>query len=219
MQHIARPGTRLRLLVAVAAIAGFMVVPAQGQAAFKFGSKLGTDVQPSNAETAHFCRPANHAQSCTWVMNEAYGRPNGGHKAPRAGMITKLRLIAGESGSFRLYIVKVRKTGPSRYEAKVVKKGPVIRYDGQPDPDEPYLVESFNVHLGVKKGERLAIKTNKTSTLRCSSGGDNTLFYKPPLVLGAAFRRNTDDEGCWMLIEAVANPVSARVGGSFRPAR
>jgi hypothetical protein len=215
MQRITRPGTRLRLLVAVAAIAGFMVVPATGQAAFKFGSKLTSEVQPSNAGSGHYCVDSNHGQKCTWVMNEAYGRPNGGEKSPKNGTITKIRLIAQVGGSFQLQIVQAKKAGDD-WKAKVVRKGPIIHFDGQPDPDEPYLVESFNVHLAIKKGQRLAIKTNRTSLLRCSSGGDNTLLYKPPLVGGQAFRKNTDDSGCWMLIEAVANPASQRVGGTLR---
>lgn len=206
---------RRRRLIAAACVVAFAAVPATGQAAFKFGSKLNSTVQPSNAETAHYCVEANHSKGCTWVMNEAYGRPNTGHRAPRNGVITKIRLIAGESGKFRLYIVKVQKAGAD-WKAKVVRKGPVISYDGQPDPDEPYLVEVFNVSLAIKKGERLAIRTNKTSTLRCSSGGDNTLLYRPPLLGGQAFRRNTGDDGCWMLIEAVARPASQRVGGTLR---
>ena len=55
--------------------------------------------------------------------------------------------------------------------------------------------------MKIHKGEQLAIATKETSTLRCSSGGPNTLLYNPvlqydddPQVLGSA-------DGCWMLIE------------------
>ena len=37
--------------------------------------------------------------------------------------------------------------------------------------------------------------------VRCSSGGDNTLLYTPPL--GSSFRPATSTDGCWILIEAV----------------
>jgi hypothetical protein len=196
---------RLHPWIVAASVAGVvLVLPAQGQAAFRFGSKLDPSVQPSNAETAHPCDHDNPGSACTWVMNEAYGRPNTGHKSPADGRITRIRLIAGEQGSFRLQIVKIRKSG-STFQGKVVRKGPVIHYVGQPEGDQDtFVVESFKVSVPIKKGERLAIKTAQTSTLRCSSGGPNTLLFEPPIVLGGGFRSNTNDDGCWMLIEAVA---------------
>jgi hypothetical protein len=192
-----------------------MAVPASGQAAFKFGSKLASDVQPSNAGNGHFCVDSNHSQKCTWIMNEAYGRPNGGHKSPRAGHITKIRIIANAPGSFVAQVVTVQKDG-GKYRAKVTAQSRLLHYDGQNEDAEPYEIESFTVNLALKKGQRLAIKTNKTSFLRCSSGGDNTLLYKPPLALGGAFRKNTNDDGCWLLLEAVANGASSRAGSSLR---
>jgi hypothetical protein len=136
-------------------------------------------------------------------MNEAYGRPNGGHKSPKDGTIIKIRLIAGAPGSFRLQIVRAHET-PGGFVAKAVRNGPRIEYQGQPDPNEPYKVEVFNVNVHVNKGDRLAIKAKKTSTLRCSSGGPNTLQFAPPLVVGEGFKDEFDTDGCWMLIEAVA---------------
>ena len=43
-------------------------------------------------------------------------------------------------------------------------------------------------------------------TLRCSSGGSNTLQFAPPLVPGNGFKDEFDTDGCWMLIEAVVQP-------------
>ncbi len=208
---------RFRLIAVAATVAAFLVVPATGQAAFKFGSKLAADVQPSNAGNGHYCVNSNHAQKCTWVMNEAYGRPNTGHKSPKNAKITKIRIIANAPGSFWAQIVTVQKSG-NKFNAKVTAESRKLTYQGQGDDMEPYEIESFTVSLPVKKGQRLAIKTNKTSFLRCSSGGDNTLLYKPPLVKGKAFRKNTNDDGCWLLIEAVATGTSNRIGGSLRAA-
>jgi hypothetical protein len=216
MQRITRPGTRLRLLVAVAAIAGFMVVPATGQAAFKFGAKLASDVQPSGAGDGQFCVASNHAQKCTAVMGEAYGRANTGHRSPKNGRITKIRIIANVPGSFVVQIVRTQKSG-DKLKAKVVAESRKFNYQGQDEDMEPYEIESFAVSLPIKTGQRLAIKMNKTSFVRCSSGGGNTLLYTPPLIKGKAFRKNTNDEGCWLLIEAVANGASSnRVGGTLR---
>ena len=50
-------------------------------------------------------------------------------------------------------------------------------------------------------GEQIAIKTKKTSTLRCSSGGDNTLLYNPALKVANALQSLGSDDGCWLLIE------------------
>lgn len=195
-------------LLLVAAIAGaFLTATAVAEGAYRFGSELDPTVQPSNAETAHPCNNAHPGRRCTWIMNEAYGRPNGGHKARRAGTITRLRLIAGEEGRFRLQIARAHETS-SGFVGKVLRNGPVIVYDGQPDPNEPYVVEVFRVNVPIRKGERLAINARRTSTLRCSSGGPNTLLFHPPLVPGAGFRANSDDDGCWLLLEAVVRPAN-----------
>ncbi len=198
------------LAVATALAAGILlVVPAQGMALFRFGSKLDPTVQPSNAGSAHECDQPNPTSPCTWVMNEAYGRPDTGQKSPRRGVIRRIRVIAGAPGSFRLQIVRAHETGPSSndFEGKAVRRGPVIHYQGQSQINfdtDTYLVESFKVRIRVNKGDRLAEKTASTSTLRCSSGGANTLLFEPPLALGGGFEANSDHDGCWMLIEAVA---------------
>jgi hypothetical protein len=183
------------LVAAVFAIAG---VGSAHAAAMSFGSDLDPSVQPSNAGTAHECN-GFEGQKCTWVMGEAYGNP-GGEESPKAGTLKKVSLIAGEAGSFKLQIVKTRNDGSS----KVVENGPKISYEGQTDENydtSNYNVETFKVDEEIPAGARLAIKTKETSTLRCSSGGDNTLFHAPPLVKGASFLAPDSDDGCWMLLE------------------
>ena len=49
---------------------------------------------------------ATRGKKCTWVLNDAYGNP-GGEKAPKSGTLKKIKLIAGEPGSFKLQLVKV----------------------------------------------------------------------------------------------------------------
>ena len=191
-----RPGILIALLACVICAAA----AATADAKYFFGSKLDSTVQPSNANSPHPC--LQPARLCTWVMNEAYGRPNGGHKAKKRGTIKKIRLIAGAPGRFRVQIVRARQTATG-FEAKAVRNGPRIRYHGQPDDFEPYVVESFRVSIPIRKGERLAIRTRKTSTLRCSSGGPNTLLFDPPLVVGHGYKKMKDEEGCWLLLEAV----------------
>ena len=194
---------RTGLLAAIAAVA-MMIVPALGAAApVKFGSKLNPTVQPSNSLPGLGCGEV--AGPCTFVQQEAYGRPDGGELVPKTGTIKKIRLIAGGPGSFKLQIAKVkRSTLFGTNEAKVVANGPRISYQGQSEAnfeESNYNVESFNVNVPVRKGQQLALKGNITSMIRCSSGGDNTLIYTPPL--GSAFRPATETDGCWILMEAV----------------
>lgn len=184
------------LAVAAAALAG-----AGTASAASFGADVEPDVQPSNASTAHPCDYAAPGTKCTWVLNDAYGNP-GGERAPRDGELRSIKMIAGEAGSFKLQLVKVR-AGNS---AKVLAMGPRISYQGQDpnmDPDDPYKVEKFKLDrpVPVQEGAQLAIVTKRTSTLRCSSGGDNTLLFDPPLALGDPFEAASSDDGCWLLIE------------------
>jgi hypothetical protein len=191
------------IFTVIAALA--LTIPATSMAApVKFGSKLNPTVQPSNSLPGLKCSQEAPGP-CTMVQNEAYGRPDGGELAPKTGTIKKIRLIAGGPGSFKLQIAKVkRSTLFGTNEAKVVANGPRISYQGQTEANEEagnYRVETFNVNVPVKKGQQLALKGNITSMIRCSSGGDNTLIYTPPLA--STFRPATETDGCWILMEAV----------------
>jgi hypothetical protein len=141
------------------------------------------------------------------VQNEAYGRPDGGELAPKTGTIKKIRIIAGGPGSFKLQIAKVqRSTLFGTNKAKVLYTGPTLSYTGQTEANfenDSYKVESFNVNVPVQKGQQLALRGNITSMIRCSSGGDNTLIYSPPLITASPFRAATSTDGCWILMEAV----------------
>lgn len=194
-----------KIVVAAIAALAIAIVPATAFAApVKFGSKLNPTVQPSNSLPGLKCSQEAPGP-CTMVQNEAYGRPDGGELAPKTGTIKKIRLIAGGPGSFKLQIAKVkRSTLFGTNEAKVVANGPRISYQGQTEAnfeDSSYRVESFDVNVPVKKGQQLALKGNITSMIRCSSGGDNTPIYTPPL--GSSFRPATNTDGCWILMEAV----------------
>jgi hypothetical protein len=200
-QKIAR---RSGLLAAIAA-AALMVAPASGIAGapVKFGAKLNSRVQPSNSLPGLTCNgPETALEPCTMVLNEAYGRPDGGELAPKTGTIKKIRLIAGGPGSFRLMAVKhINGT-----ESIAKRYGQRISYRGQMESAEEegdYNVESFDVDMKIKKGEQLALRGSITSMIRCSSGGDNTLIYTPPLFLGGYFTPASNTDGCWLLMEAV----------------
>jgi hypothetical protein len=200
-QKIAR---RTALFAALLSLA-LAAAPAAGvaKAPVKFGALLNSKVQPSNSLPGLACGgPEAAPEPCTMVLNDAYGRPNGGELAPRTGTIKKLRLIAGGPGSFRLMAVK--KINGTDAIAK--RYGQRISYRGQVESAEEegdYRVESFPVDMKIKQGEQLALRGSITSMVRCSSGGPNTLVYTPPLFLGGYFTPATDTDGCWLLMEAV----------------
>lgn len=205
-QKIAR---RAGLIAAFACLA-LAVVPATGmaKAPVRFGAKLNSSVQPSNSLPGLTCNgPETPLVGCSMILNEAYGRPDGGELAPRNGTIRKIRLIAGGPGSIRLQIEKVnRATLFGTKEAKAVWYGPQIHYQGQTEANfenDDYRVESFPVDIPIKKGQQLGLRGQITSMIRCSSGGDNTLIYTPPLFLGGPFTAATNTDGCWLLMEAV----------------
>lgn len=188
--------TLAALAVATTALAGGA---AQASAATSFGADVKPNVQPSNSSSPHECN-GYPGKKCTWVLNDAYGNPSG-EKSPKSGTLKKIKLIAGAPGSFKLQLVKVH--NPER-SAKVVTNGPKITYEGQDNPNaNTYDVETFKVDIPIHKGEQLAIATKKTSTLRCSSGGPNTLLYNPVLQVGNALQTLGSADGCWMLIEGV----------------
>ncbi|HEV7399785.1 MAG TPA: hypothetical protein VGN84_05895 [Solirubrobacterales bacterium] len=205
-QKIAR---RTGLVAALASLA-LAVAPAASiaSAPVKFGAMLNPTVQPSNSLPGLTCNgPETPLVGCTMILNEAYGRPDGGELAPKTGTIKKIRLIAGGPGSFRLQVAKVnRATVFGTNEARAVHYGPQIHYEGQTEAnfeDDSYRVESFPVSIPVKKGQQLALRGQITSMIRCSSGGDHTLIYTPPLYLGGPFTQATNTDGCWLLMEAV----------------
>jgi hypothetical protein len=202
--------TRRTGIIAAFACLALAVVPAAGmaKAPVRFGAKLNPTVQPSNSLPGLTCNgPETPLVGCSMILNEAYGRPDGGELAPRNGTIKKIRLIAGGPGSIRLQIEKVnRATLFGTKEARAVWYGPQIHYQGQTEAnfeDDSYRVESFPVDIPIKKGQQLGLRGQITSMIRCSSGGDNTLIYTPPLFLGGPFTAATNTDGCWLLMEAV----------------
>jgi hypothetical protein len=191
-----------RLSLALAAVgAALMIAPVAGQATTTFGSNVGPDVQPSNANSPHPCSDSTGTPGdCTWVENEAYTNGADGieTRSPKTGTIKRISWIAGAPGSFRFQVVKVKADG----SAKATYRSKEIAYQGQAADEEPYEVESAKVKAPVKKGQYLAIEASETSMLRCSSGGDNTLLYQPALGVGDPFQAQTADDGCWLLLQA-----------------
>jgi len=199
---------RAGLAAALAAFVAMMVVPATGAAKspVKFGSKLNPTVQPSNSLPGYDCILPG---ACTMVQDEAYGRPDGGHIAPKSGRIKVIRVIAGGPGVFRPQIVKVRHSDSTLLadtKAKVIRAGRKLYHQGQSEANwetDRYKVEKFRVNIPIKKGQQLALRGSSTSMIRCSSGGHNTLVFAPALRKRTPYEGADDASGCWILMEAV----------------
>jgi hypothetical protein len=172
------------------------LLSSQAIGATRFGAKLSKDT-PGTGERA--CKLNGKPPNCTWIMMEARGRPNGGHLAPKNGMIGKIRVIACRPGKFTLQIAR---TKPSKEQGMVVRNGPSIAYAGS--GNRCNTVESFTLAdpVPVNQGDQLAIREKEPSLLYCSGSG-SILQFIPPLQPGGPFTKATEDEGsCQLLIEA-----------------
>lgn len=211
MKTVSRAGSAGVLVAMLLLLA--QAVPV-GAATGGFGAKLDKSSQPANAEGGQRCDDHGGiptGSACTWVATRAY-RNAGRQKAPRDGIIGKVKLVSCVQGSFRLQLARAK---PAQDSARVVRDGPVIKYAADPrqiDGDDDtycggedgtdYKVQTFKVNVAVRKGEYIAFKAKRTGTLYCS-GDSGVDLYAPPLAVGGSFRKATDDTSCLMLVRLV----------------
>jgi hypothetical protein len=182
--------------IGAAAIAGFA---GQASAQEIFGAKFTHQLTPPE-----FC-VNDKSKMCSWVLLEAQG--NAGHeKAPRDGVISKIRLVAcAPRGSFVLQIVSVK---PGTEKAKAVRTGPVINYQGTSrncHASGNFDVEEFNVRVPVREGDSLAAIATQVRFMYNSSSGPSIMF-DPPLADGAGFRATSHASGFLMMQAELAPP-------------
>jgi hypothetical protein len=164
-----------------------------------FGAKFDHQLTPPE-----FCTNKK-GDMCSWVMLEAKG--NAGHeKAPRNGVISKIRLVACAPGSsFVLQIVRVE---PGTDKAQVVHTGPVINYQGSKRncrASRRFDIEEFDVNVPVSKGDSLAVIATEVRFLYNPSSGPTEMF-DPPLAEGDDFRSTNLATGFLMLQAELAPP-------------
>jgi hypothetical protein len=194
--------------IALSALLITAAAPVSAAPVVRFGAVLNTTEFPDGAYQGRTCdnvltgHNPGDPYACTWIEDQAMNfNGNGfvGARAPKDGHINKIRLIAGHSGAFKLFLARYK---PATQEGKVVRAGPTISY--ATDACNPNChIQSFNIApLLVHKGDVLAIRTNKTSIIQCNSGSDHTSFYKPPLAVGGPFTAADDTDGCYMMLQA-----------------
>src|SRR4051812_26431635 len=121
----------LASLVAV----GVIGVSAASAATTKFGAKLTSNTQPSNATNAT-CADSDPTLSgvdpCTRVPTTFadVGAINGAIKAPQTGYVIKIKLIAQKPGTMIPLVVALKNFNTQTYTAKgkATAKGPKINY-------------------------------------------------------------------------------------------
>ncbi|MEZ4595399.1 MAG: hypothetical protein R3C32_00430 [Chloroflexota bacterium] len=196
---------------ALAAVAMLVLLVVQsspvGAAGTRWGSKLNTNLQPSNG--SRYCDDDGSPHPiCSWMFRAVLDRP-GGQKAPKDGYVSKVRLIACAPGSLYLQFGKIRKNpnDPSRYQAKVRRTSAKVSFHGDADCNAPYSIETINIpDVYVHKGEYFGVRAKNPKALRCFSGSPNVLEFDPALSDGGSYRNPDDTNGCFPTIELEYRP-------------
>lgn len=179
------------------AVVGAMLLASTATAATVFGSKLNHEPTPPEA-----CRSAQPFKMCTWVLEIAQQNV-GRERAPKNGIIAKLRLRSCTPGSFALQIARAF---PASNQARVIRTGPTINYRGNPiNCTGGFSIEEFNVNVPVLTGDFLAVLATRVGFIYNASG-EGSLLFDPPLADGAGFRvaSNNTGEG-FLLLQAFYN--------------
>lgn len=185
---------------AFAAFALMTAAASPAVAQTSFGSKLTPSTQPSNAGKGVYCQENKKDQMCSAVMTIARNRPNSAVKAPKDGVIAKVRLIACFPGSFVLQLVKLDGGG----QASDVRTGPAINYVG----DRKHCnrqrldIEEFPVDLPVRQGDQMSVLATKIGFVY-NAGDNGSLLFAPPLADGETDRESFDQGTGIILLEAV----------------
>jgi hypothetical protein len=194
---------------ALGAFAALLLVPAAGQAATEFGSRLNHD--PANSGECQELGP------CTIVSFIHPSDPNGdpySGGAPVDGVIVKFRIRAfvPEASPVTFRLADISRPDPNNDEsalATAAGTGPTVILQTTEDPETP--IREFPGQLPVKKGQHLAIDgTNVQATVN-DSGDDFSYIFAPPLVGGAGARGSLQSTG-ELLVAAVIEPDADKDG-------
>jgi hypothetical protein len=205
-----RLGRALVALVSAAALIALLAFAASAQALTKFGSDLrnndGSVTQPTgnrNCQQDANALDANKPCDRVAVQFLDTGSPGGNKKAPKDGIIKRINLVSLTRGHFRFELAKVKNFHGDNGKAKIVHRGPKIDYQSSVHGND-YRIQTFHVHERVHKGEYLAIRSRKTSLLKCQSGSTEQLLFQPLLPIGGPFTSNLGHtSNCTLLLRAV----------------
>ncbi len=197
-------------LLAGAVLVALVGFAAAAQAATKFGADLrnsnGSVTQPTgNRNCQQDANPLDASKPCDRVAVQYLdtGSPGGNRKAPKDGTIVKLKLVALAKGHFTFELAKAKNLNGSNGKAKIVDRGPRIDYESSVHGND-YEIQTFHIHVNVDRNQYLAIKSRKTSLLKCQSGSTEQLLFQPVLPVGGPFESNLGHRSnCTLLLQAI----------------
>ena len=179
-------------ILAMSVLAGLLLLPAAGQGATIFGSRLKND------PTGGTCKGE---APCTIVSFIHPSDPNGdpySGGAPVSGVITKFRIRAyaqAEPGQVTFRVADINLPDPNNNESALATSagtGPTVTIK----PDEAAMetpITEVGGRLPVKKGQHLAIDATKSiSAIYNSNGSKFSYLFEPPLVDGEGARGSTE---------------------------
>ena len=138
-------------------------------------------------------------------------QPGQHRRAPKTGTIKALRLVARYSGSFKFELARVKHFhpgcagSPCEGKAKIVHRGPKIHYESSRAGDD-YRIQTFRVHVHVRKGDYLGIKANRQSLYSCRREDPvfaQQLMFQPVLPVGGPVEPRDSWSDCTLLLQAV----------------
>lgn len=194
---------------ALGACAALLLLPALGQAATEFGSRL--ENEPANSGE---CEPLG---PCTIVSFIHPSDPNGdpySGGAPVDGVIVKFRIRAfvPEAAPVTFRLADISRPDPNDDESAVATAagtGPTVVLQTTEDGETP--IREFAGRLSVKKGQHLAIDgTNVHATVN-NSGDDFSYVFTPPLLDGSGAQGSQQSTG-ELLVAAVIEPDADKDG-------
>jgi hypothetical protein len=177
------------------ALVALAVAPAAGRAATKFGAKLGGDPDP--VSVVEQCPDGSGYCTRAPLRYEHPSHAGPGPYAPRDGVVDKLKLVSDTGSLFIPQVVKVKGNVAPIAELKVKAQGPYLVYEGTGE------IETFNVDLPIKQGERIAMRTQFAGALQCEPGIDNEAIVDPLIGPSNVFTDANYYTGCTHLVQAV----------------
>lgn len=177
--------------VALAAGAALLLLPAAGQAAQTFGSRLINDPNSSGG--------CDLLGACTLVSFIHPSDPNGdpySGGAPVDGVITRFRIRAYAPATptqvtFRVADISIPDPMDTLTAiATAAGTGPTVTIPADDGTDVP--IAEVGGRLPVRRGQHLALDDTTVNAVYASSGSRFTYVFAPPLVDGQAARGSTN---------------------------
>jgi hypothetical protein len=192
---------KLALAVSAAAAFGALALPATGQAATTFGSKLDHQAETGGGQAE--CAPAT--SPCTrvaWLYPKQNPQVQG---SPVDGVVVKFRLRSETKDpvTFRLAQITETQTGAM---ASGAGTGPTVALKGDNS------IEEFDARVPIKAGDHLALDGAVISAQYANDNGKRHYVFGPTLVDGVPPRASSDHSGKELLVQAVVEADADKDG-------